>query len=136
MIISASYANVCNNHKTYIERQAAATGIQKRNRNTEGDRLPGAIVVLARKPQSPLTGPVWSMLSLLSIPIFLLVGVVALVRALETGRLPVIYGASVAVVLVLALVWFVLRRLANNADIARAQKVARRLVAGAERFIR
>jgi len=59
-----------------------------------------------------------------------------LVPALETGRRPVIYTALVVIVLVLGLVWFAIRRLANKADLARAQKIVGRVPPRAERFIR
>jgi len=80
--------------------------------------------------------PVWSMMSVVSIPILFCSCLWLLVPALETGRRPVIYTALVVIVLVLGLVWFAIRRLANKADLARAQKIVGRVPPRAERFIR
>jgi hypothetical protein len=79
--------------------------------------------------------PVWSMLSVISIPLLLFVGVNLEIRALETGRLTLIYTALVALVLALGLLWFGLRRLANHADLSRARKITGRAPSRAERFI-
>jgi hypothetical protein len=79
--------------------------------------------------------PVWSMLSVLSIPLLLFVGAYFEIRALETGRLTLIYTALAAFVVALSLVWFGLRRLGNHADLTRARKITGRAPSRAGRFI-
>jgi hypothetical protein len=80
--------------------------------------------------------PIWSMVSLLSIPLLFVGGGLLCIRAFETNRLPVIYTVLVSTILALALVWFGLRRLANWADMTRAHKLTGRVPSSAERFIR
>jgi len=88
--------------------------------------------------------PIYSILaSVTTIPILFAVGVyafIAFIRALDTintYRLPQLYAVLFVLVLGSGLLWYMLRRLANYADLSRVQKLASRDVpATVERFIR
>lgn len=82
--------------------------------------------------------PIWSILaSTTSLPSLFAVGSYVLIRTLETHSLPIIYSVLVSVGFSLGLLWYAIRRLANHADMVRAQRLGTRPISGAvERFIR
>jgi hypothetical protein len=68
--------------------------------------------------------PVWSVLSgIFSIPAIFVIGMYLLIAAFEkTRRLALIYCALFAVVICGAAVWYLIRRAARIADVARATR--------------
>ncbi len=67
--------------------------------------------------------PRWSMLTTLVVmPLCFAIGVCGIIESLKTGRLLIIYPGLFASVVVPAIVWFVSRRLANTADVKRAER--------------
>lgn len=67
--------------------------------------------------------PVWSILTgVFSIPILFALGVYFLVAALHTRRLSLIYGVLFSAVTFGGILWYVLRRAASMADVARAKR--------------
>ena len=69
--------------------------------------------------------PFWSVLSgVVSIPIVVAIGAYCLVAALQTRRLVLIYGVLFSIVVCGAIVWYLIRRAARVADVARAKRKA------------
>jgi hypothetical protein len=67
--------------------------------------------------------PVWSVfVGMCSIPALLVSGLYLLIKALETGRLPIIFAALFAGTICGAAAWYGLRRLACKLDVVRAQR--------------
>ena len=75
--------------------------------------------------------PVCSVLAgIFSIPALLASGTYILVKALGTGRLPLIYAALFVIVICSAAAWYGIRRLACKVDVLRAQESGRPLTPG------
>lgn len=66
--------------------------------------------------------PFWSVLSgVISIPAVVAIGAYCLVAALQTRRLVLIYGVLFSIVVGGAIAWYLIRRAACVADVARAK---------------